>query len=489
MNNLELAFKYEDENEPAKAEEIYLQMLALEPHNPLALFNYGRICWKWGVIDKAAKVFKRLTDTTEDAEFRTAYANLLLDRGNTPEAVEQFRLAKKPSDMLFAATHLGNADQLHSEWFNGLKPQVFKQPQGNNIGWVSGNFRNHTVPKFLDAVIDQSDYLYSDTTATDATTERYKAFKNYRDISAMTDEQLAEQLQKDGTGTVIDLSGHLSSGKRALFFAGLPKSYSYIGYPCTTGIPQQIRITDKIIDPADTGEKIIRLHQAYGYAGDHSVEVMETKHERGECKVFGSLNRPAKYSDSLLNSWAKIIQQSGGKLRLLVPHGNQQMDLRERVIAAGVPSDSLELVASGGDYWGFIRSCDLILDAFNYSGMTTAADALWAGVPFITLEGDTPQSRVGASLLHSVGIPHWIAQTEAEYVRLAADSRHWLRGEALRARLQSASGRTKEMFRNAVKASPLQSSPMVTATAVAGSEPKKKKGKGCGCSRNEEKSV
>jgi protein O-GlcNAc transferase len=442
MTNLELCFHLEDTGRIVEAEQLYRKLLAEEPSNPILLHNIGRLYRNAGDIDNASTAFSML----DTPAARNALGHIRMDQGRTVEAIEIFKSLPNQSDYLFAACHAGDADAAHAAFGASCKVESkVAWPTDGKIGWISPNFRQHTVPKFLRPVLDENDYFYSDVVKPDAKTAEFQAaYRNWRDTSGWTDAQLVEQLRADGISHVVDLTGHMDGGKRAAMFGSLPTSYNYIGYCRGSGIPQQIRITDDFIDPRGkaTTESLLRVPGGcYGYCGDDSLAAATKAMD--STVVYGSLNRPAKFTDELLTTWAKIINARSCVLRLLVPGGENSISLRKRVEAAGVPADKLQLVPTGGaeHYHGFIRSLDFVLDSFAYSGMTTTADALWLGVPVITLAGATPQSRVGASLLTNV-VPHWIANSVEEYVALALDDkhfddRHWLRGMALREKMKA----------------------------------------------------
>jgi predicted O-linked N-acetylglucosamine transferase (SPINDLY family) len=140
--------------------------------------------------------------------------------------------------------------------------------------------------------------------------------------------------------------------------------------------------------------------------------------------TFGSLNQFGKLHEGVFHCWAELLASvPASRLLMICPRG----PARERTLAVfarhGIASERIEFVAHGSwdDYCRLFARIDLALDSFPCNGMTTTCHTLWMGVPVVTLAGHRAVSRAGSSLLRTVGLSDWIAQTESEYIRIAAD--------------------------------------------------------------------
>lgn len=419
MTSLQKCFYLEDHGHTADAEKVYLSILADTPNNPDALHNLGRLYYKNNMLDRAIGVFKHLVSVVENPQSLTDLCHLLLDAGHTVDSVKHF---PNPSDKLMASCHLqdhAHCDMLHKEW--GNKYTLNTKPKGNGrIGFVSPDFKKSTVMDFFLPVVSKDHYCYYDGTKQDhITTKVQDRCGKFMDVSRLSDTQLAEQLELDGIDITVDLAGNFDRKRRDYF--GNHQSYNYIRYVHGTGSPNSIRVTDSIIDPVDTDERIVRVDGCcFGYQGNPDVPV---KAQHSGPKKYGSLNRPAKFTPELFQAWSDILKiDKDALLFVLCPSGGGSKSLRQRMVDSGIPAERLHLVANGNHYHRFVSSMDVILDSFAYSGVTTTCDALWAGVPVVTMAGISPQNRIGASLLTAAGQASFIADSISDYILLAGET-------------------------------------------------------------------
>jgi protein O-GlcNAc transferase len=309
------------------------------------------------------------------------------------------------------------------------------------IGYVSADFRQHSVSFFIEPVLTQYDrsnfeiFCYSSTEHADAVTHRLRGKTNaWRDVSAIDDEELAAQVRRDGIDILVDLSGH-SGGHRLLCFARKPApiQVSYLGYPNTTGLSTiDYRISDRIADPIghvaeENSEKILHLPDCFHcYRAVSSEEIDPTPPAvRNGWITFGSFNVIAKLSDDTLAAWAAILLRVPNSRLHIKSWGASDGPkdyLHQRFSALGIAPE--RLLASPFDvdhaeHMQRYRGIDIALDSFPYNGTTTTCDAMWMGVPVVTLRGKRHAARVGASLLHAVGLDELIAEDADGYVDLA----------------------------------------------------------------------
>jgi protein O-GlcNAc transferase len=258
----------------------------------------------------------------------------------------------------------------------------------------------------------------------------------------LSDSAAAEMIRRDGIDILVDLSGH-TAGNRLELFARKPAAVqmTLFGYPNTTGIPSvDYRITDEISDPpgmteAFYTEKLLRLESlAWCYKPPADAPaVTPLPATKSGVLTFGCLNNPAKISESCLNTWAKLLAAiPDARLVLLAGQsatGAQR--LQSRFLEAGVQKDRLELVfrLPASEYFEAHQLLDMMLDPFPYNGGVTTCDALWMGVPVLTVAGGSYVSRQGAAIMTNVGLSEFIADTPQKLIdlgRMWSENKSWL---------------------------------------------------------------
>jgi predicted O-linked N-acetylglucosamine transferase (SPINDLY family) len=209
-----------------------------------------------------------------------------------------------------------------------------------------------------------------------------------------------------------------------------PIQISYVGYPGPTGIQEiHYRLTDLFADPSDSGEGIWRLpvcNWCFGEPED-SPPVGPLPAESAGFVTFGSFNNFAKVSPAIMDLWARILLAIPNSRLLLKYRGLSEKSIRRRIEAdfahRGISAERLQIRGheiEASAHLAAYNEMDIALDTFPYHGTTTTCEALWMGVPVITLAGATHISRVGISLLTNAGLPELIAQTPERYVEITA---------------------------------------------------------------------
>ncbi|MGL4420597.1 MAG: tetratricopeptide repeat protein, partial [Gemmataceae bacterium] len=317
------------------------------------------------------------------------------------------------------------------------------------IGYISADFRTHTVAGFIEVLLKQHDrkqfrvFAYGNVSRPDDTTERLAALADeWRQITGLADTTVAEMIARDRIDILIDLSGH-TAGNRLLTIARRPAplQLTLFGYPNTTGLKAvDFRITDAISDPPGLTEhlyteRLLRLpdvpwvYQPPIEAPDVTTLPSSTR----KTITFGCLNNAAKISDACCDTWAKLIAAIPGS-RLVLLAGQSQAGakrLTDRFLAAGILRDRLQLVLRlpRHEYYEAYQSFDLALDPFPYNGGVTTCDALWMGVPVLTVAGNSYVSRQGAMINTQVGLSEFVADDPATLIELAKTwsmNREWL---------------------------------------------------------------
>jgi protein O-GlcNAc transferase len=319
------------------------------------------------------------------------------------------------------------------------------------VGYLSGDFRNHPMPRFFFPLLRGHDrsrvtvFCYSDVPRPDAQTARLRAHADgWRDISGMDDDAVAAQIRADAIDVLVDLAGHLDN-RRLLVFARRPAPVraSYIGYPNTTGMrSMQYRITDEFHDLRGPASAVAAgapsLHPLYSERlvdlpgccwayepGDDPLppEVNGLPAAASGRVTFAVFNRLIKVTTQMAGLWSRILWLvPGSRLAVLDSAGAGEASLRRSLARLGL--EDAEIVAyprgTRAEYLARYLEVDIALDTFPYAGMTTTCDAMWMGVPTVTLAGQTHVSRTGVSLLSAVGLHELIASTPQEYASIAA---------------------------------------------------------------------
>lgn len=343
---------------------------------------------------------------------------------------------------------------LHAEFGQLLAPPLASRPQWHplapnqrlRVGYVSGDFVRHSVSYFMGPLLERHDQTRFEVTCYnnlgwgDSVTERLKSYgHHWVDCEGMSDESLRRQIEADGIHVLIDLAGHTSHSRVFMFSLGCaPVQMTYLGYPTISGLPaNDFRITDTVIDPGDMPPLASEQPQClprtmFCYRPDERPPIGPPPCiEKGHI-TFGSFNNIAKVSDHTLALWAQAMNAVPGSRLLLKSAAMTQVSNRENIerfmAGRGVAPERLTLqpwVASKSSHLDTYNEVDIALDPYPYTGATTTCEALWMGVPVITLRGRTHTSRVGASILLGIGKPEWIADSDVDYVaaiaRLAAD--------------------------------------------------------------------
>jgi predicted O-linked N-acetylglucosamine transferase (SPINDLY family) len=305
------------------------------------------------------------------------------------------------------------------------------------LGYVSGDFNDHPVGRFLLPLLAHHDrerfeiFCYSDARRQDATTARLRAAASqWRVTLSHSDEQLAELVRQDRIDILVDLTMH-ASGSRLLAFARKPAltQITYLAYCSTTGLQtMDYRLTDPYLDPPGTdgfySERSIRLPSTY-WCYTPPNEALQVAPSRSEGAItFGCFNNFAKVSSSTLGAWRDILTRvPNSRLVMHSPQGQHRRRLVDSFAQAGVAPDQIEFVDRTplAEYFSRYNRIDIALDPFPFSGATTTCDALWMGVPIVTLSGQTAVGRSGLSILSNIGLPDLAAKSIDEYVSTAVN--------------------------------------------------------------------
>lgn len=450
---------------PASAEPHFRAAVRAAPGSASAWCNLGVCLLYRGELSEALRHFERALAVNPQLAHAHAARGLALERcHDVPGAIDAYgrALAIDPNDfearsarllcLQHAGAPAGILNREHREFgerversLRAVRPPAFPADadpeRALRVGFVSPDFRRHAVASFIEPILEglrQGPFavcLYHNHAVVDEVSLRLRNYGEWRHIAAWSDDAVEALVRRDRIDILVDLAGHTGFNRLPLFARRLaPVQVNYLGYPDTTGLTtMDFRLVDAITDPpgpADLActEKLVRFAPtAWTFAPPSGASQPEATAPGPGGVVFGCFNSLAKVTDRTLALWAAVLRGVPGSRLLLKGAGLGSSTLaaafRARLDASGIDSGRVELLERTGSVEAHLAAyarMDIALDTFPYQGTTTTCEALWMGVPVVTLLGDRHASRVGASLLTAIGRPEWIAHDEAEYVQIAA---------------------------------------------------------------------
>lgn len=387
-------------------------------------------------------------------------AGILLDQGRADDAEASFQqaLSLNPEDARAHSNQLlcrnyteTDPDRLydaHKSWAEqhaGPVKAGAAVPRNARlrIGYVSGDFRQHSVGFFFEPLLRHHDraayeiFCYANLENPDDVTGRLKSqTDHWRWVAGLDDDRLTKQIRDDRIDILVDLSGH-TAGNRLPVFARKPAPVqaTWLGYPNTTGLASiDYRITDAVADPDGAEryatETLVRLEGGF-LCYDPPVDAPDVAPSPALDNgfvTFGSFNNLRKITPNAIAVWSEILKGVPGAKLLLkarpLADPATVSRFRQMFAAHGIDDGRLILrgaVAAATDHLATYAEIDIALDPFPYNGTTTTCEALWMGVPVVTLRGDRHAGRVGASLLTQTGQDACIAHTKNDYIAIARD--------------------------------------------------------------------
>ncbi len=309
------------------------------------------------------------------------------------------------------------------------------------IGYVSPDFRQHAVALFAEPLLAAHDrsrvelYCYAEVPAPDAVTERFRVLADHWcSTIGLSDADIADQIGRDRIDILIDLAGH-TAGNRLLVFARKPAPVQVtylLGHGYSSGLSaMDAFLGDDMLVPAGAdalfSESLVRLSRiplAYAPPAD-MPDVAALPALANGYVTFGYFGRTVRLNDAVVAAWARILHAVPGSRLMLnsapfgEPAGREQM--ATRFAAHGIAAARLELVCTSPQprTWAAYGEVDIALDPFPHNAGTTTIEALWQGVPVVSLAGRPTVGRFGAMILHAVGLDRWVTDDEASYIARA----------------------------------------------------------------------
>jgi predicted O-linked N-acetylglucosamine transferase (SPINDLY family) len=438
--------------------------LELHPGSATAHYNRGHLLGQRGCLDDAAAALRRAIAL--DPGFAEAHCNLgnvLKEQGSIDDAIACYRRAHELNPALLEAAsnlvfnlhyHPGYDARAilaeHRRWARQyaepLAGEIARHPNDRapdrklRVGFLSPDLRGHPVGYALVPLFAHRDRLryefvaYCDSPHGDDITHRLRALADgWHEIAGRDDRQVVEQIRRDQIDLLVDPTLH-TLGNRILVFARKPApvQVTMLGPPVTTGLAtMDYRVTDPYLDPPgssddDYVERSVRLpHCFWVYSPPADAPgVSPLPAARQGSITFGCLNQLFKVSRPVWSLWREVLRAVPGARLLVQSHpGSHLARLRADFEEGGIAPGRLEFVAPAARtaYFARFHDLDIALDPFPYNGHTSTLDALWMGVPVVTLAGRTAVGRGGVSILTNAGLPELIAGTPDDYVRIAVE--------------------------------------------------------------------
>ena len=410
------------------AEAVTRRYIAALPGDAQARVNLGAILANLGRLDEAVRAYGEALELQPDSlAIRSAR---LLTRNLTGETGAAMREE---------AALYGRFATRQARPFTTWK--CARDPGRLVVGFVSGDLGEHPVGYFLESVLasaerDRVEWIgYPTFHRNDEVARRIESHvSRWHSLAGLDDGAAAERIREDGVHVLLDLAGHTAGNRLPVFaWRPAPVQASWLGYFATTGVEQMdFLVADAIsVPPSDEAhftERIERLRDTrlcFTPPRDAPEIAVLPATARGHV-TFGSFQKLTKINDEVLRAWARVLEASpGARLRLQgrgLGDATLAQRMRERMGAAGIDASRVALCegTSRAAYLAAHAQVDIILDTFPYPGGTTTCEALWMGVPTVTLAGATLLSRQGASMLTAAGLDDWIAGSLEGYVTLAA---------------------------------------------------------------------
>jgi len=448
----------------AEARASYQRTLELKPNQAEVHNSLGYILKELGLLTDAEASCRRALELKPD--FAGAFSNLgiiLVESGRLAEAEISYRRALEidpanlafHSNLLCALNFTGHHDvtycleearrygravsQAATPRFSAW-PGAAVEPERLRVGLVSADLRNHPVGYFLEGLLPHLDrkhielFAYASHRDDDALTARIKPYCEVWHATAdLSNEAVARQIHADGIHILLDLAGHTAQNRLPLFaWKPAPIQASWLGYFASTGMAEMDYVlVDPVGVPAESADQFTEdlcylpdtrlCFTAPRDAPDLSPLPALTRHHL----TLASFQNLAKITGPVLKLWSRVLASvPAARLRLqnkalgdpVIRDTVLQRLRRHRIDPARV---DLMGQMTRADYLAAHAAVDFILDTFPYPGGTTTCEALWMGVPTLTLAGRTLLARQGASLLTTAGLSAWVAHDEDGYVRMA----------------------------------------------------------------------
>lgn len=429
--NFNLAVAYMRKRRWLAAEKFFKKVLELDKYSVIAMNNLGSVYKSMGDINSAITMYESCIHL--DSGYEVAKSNLFLAKIHDINC--------KPKEL--AAYIIENSNRkIINNRNNECKSFKSREVRAQRrIGYVSADLRNHSVSYFVRGIFqghlknNDKIFVFSNANNEDQISEELKKYcYKWTNILNLDDKSVCEIIEKEDLDILVDLSGH-TAGNRLSVFSMRPCriQISYLGFPATTGVKEMdYRISDFYADPLVVSdnlysEKLIRLKSVFcnfNPANGSTLKVAPAPCLLNGYITFGTLNAIAKINDDVIILWARILNSINNSKLLLEVVGAEYEEfeqyLRNKFINFGVMSEQLIILPRRSEKQFILyNEIDIALDPYPCNGGTTTCDALWMGVPVVTLCGESFASRLTGTLLNSIGMVSLVANSHEEYYNIA----------------------------------------------------------------------
>lgn len=441
-----------------EAVNFFERALEIKPNYSLCLNTYGLLLRDMGKIHQSRHCFEKAL--LYDSEFGAAMNNLgsvLKDVARYKEALRWLRKgaenmernAAAHSNVLFTLVgyELESVDEMYAEavkygdkfglmYYERWKDRIILPDKDKElkVGFISPDFCRHAVSYFIEPLLEKwknhsiNITLYACGSVRDDYSERLKTKADrWRDLQGVNDELAIQQIIQDEIDILVDLAGHTAGNKLTILSQKpAPIQATYLGYYGTTGLKQvDYWITDRTLHPdrldsanPSTEEKC-KLNRSYvSYKPiKNAPEIAELPLINRKVPMLGSFNQSRKITDKTAENWMEVLNEVKDAHLFLksknLGEKEEQIRIRELFEGLGLAADRLHLEGHSPSveyHLDRYQNIDIALDTFPYTGCTTTADALWMGVPVLTVSGNTMVSRQASAVLKAAGHPEWICE-------------------------------------------------------------------------------
>jgi len=451
-----------------KANEYLTLELNKLKDQPFIINNLGLFFYKKIEYDLACYCFKFLLDNHDNAYYCHNNFGLALNRfGWGEKAVMHYKKAlaiksdyhQARSNLAYSLQYFGETgrDEIKQAHI-AIDKNVFSTSQNYlrsksldlntsrkiTLGYVSGDFREHAVGRFLIGIFEQHNqdkfdiHIFDNRKNNNDVTAKHlkKITPHWHEIHSLNTDEACKLVRDSNIDILIDLSGHTSGGRPDILSNRVaPLQITYLGYPNTSGLStMDFRIGDTYADLVEhqdqNTESMLRLpFPMWNYSPwDDMPEISPSPYESNNYVTFGSANNHAKLQTEWLEVWAKALSalpHTHFKIKSrALRNPKMSADLLTFFSEKGVKKERITIEhfsPTKSDHWKFLSSFDIGLDSYPYNGTTTSCDLLWLGVPIISRAGNSHVSRTTASILNGVGLNDWVANTENEFIQLCEE--------------------------------------------------------------------
>lgn len=469
-----------------EAVQCYMKALSIDKTMTEGFDRMGTVLADAGKYEESILAFGRALKLEPDrVDTHANLAKAYIACGRIEEALASYQraMALAPeipeihASYVFASNYLPDLSYdekfaLHRQWAEKFAPVSGMHKQHTNsispprrlkIGYVSRSLHRHPVSAYLPPLLRQHDrnqfelYAYAFNLRVDEVTNDIRSLvHHWRDVAKWEIDQVCQQIRDDGIDILIDLSGHEYS-RQLLVFAQKPApvQVSWLGYFNTTGLDLDYFVSDEVSSPegyeSQFSEKLVRLPRTrFCYQPErYAPATAKLPAKKNKFVTFGCFNNLAKINHRVIALWAKVLHAvPNSKLLLKARALNDEatiQDYTQRFAVHGIDAHRLIFRPYSNKHVEVYRAyseVDIALDPFPFTGCVTTCEGLWMGVPLVTLAGSHLVARQGASFMHALDLPDWVAESEEDYIRIAVEKSNDLNAltnlrKTLRARMKA----------------------------------------------------